>query len=1061
MLSYPDIWTTRLEQAISGSDKIYSQFSFDRLGRLIQVDKRQWDGSLTTQKTQFDIAGRVTWQGEWGDPNVVTGDPTRGTTFDHTSLLPGFSTAVTDPFGRVQKTITADGKVTRYTYAGASSTTSVEGIQTDFSPSPSFITATTFFEKDAFGRLTRVLAPRTYNPSPSVCSYLASGADAYYTYDALDRLVSVRLESQTNPNNPACPTSSQHRSFTYDALGRQTTASNPENGTVVNLKFDAVGNLLQRQDAVTNVFTYEYDGAARMLKGWLDKAGPDPNRLIIENMYDQNTPATFGLGLGKLTTAKSFDDSGQEVLREELRYRGMNGRLSQVARKYGRWDSAISNILSQTEILTSYRYNRLGLLDRISYPERQGVAGFERTVLSPQLTYANGYLTAVSDPNRGILVESMSYNPAGGVGKIKTRGGVETDLVPDSRNRPASITVTKLGSPSVTHFDSGAYTYDGAGNIASIGVDKFGYDAVGRLIHGFLIDPVVAGKTETMDWSYDPLGNMTLQIRATFASGMQNSVVTTKQFNMNSKNQIQSTVQNPPPDDPNFVYDGNGNLVRDPGFEYVFDARNRLIEMHEALSGELVSRYTYDGSGYRISKYDAATQMTTFHMRDASGQTLSEFRRSNRPGTPSWFKDYVYAAGRHVAMVENDVPAAPGGLMVHDVSDPGQPPAVTLTWEANSELDISYYRLKRTCCQMWQEPPGPLNVDLWSTGYVDTDIHLEENIEYTYSIVAIDSAGLASAPSEAVVARPGDQWAPTAPNGATAVPGDARVRLSWNGPQNVNDLWGYRIYRKLELGGTYELIESMVRQPQSVYEDITVDNDANYGYQIRSVDTAGLESGPAATSMVKPTDTTPPAAPFGLYAIPGAGRIDVYWSDIDSFDVSGYEVYRSTSPISTSPSGSAHAAVVDATLPDTTSVAPNMRYYFRVRARDSAGTPNWSALSEQLEVVTPESTQTLPAPTVSSSQAQQWVWTHCRLNFDVTGIANWGGCYLPAVQLTGPCYWEDPPGPGTAPIHELECGQFTHENSRNSVFSWSPAGTEDLIGFRIYGRQNSQGRSRQ
>jgi RHS repeat-associated protein len=1044
-LAYPDIWTTTLEQAISTSDKIYSKFSFDTLGRLIRIDKRQADGILATQKTQFDIAGRVTWQCEWGDPNTAVGDPNRGTTFDYTDPFSGPGAPAIDPFGRVRKTIAADGTVTRTNYAGVSSTVTVEGVQAGYSP-VELINPTTFYDKDAFGRLTRVLAPRTYPNSTTVCAYNSDGVDAYYSYDRLDRLGTVRLETMTDPNNPACPTSSQYRGFSYNALGQQISATNPENGTVTNLMYDTAGNLLKRQDGKGNVFFYQYDAASRLLNGWLDKADSDPNRLMLANTYDQAS-GSFGYGLGKLTTSLSYDDAEQAVVREESRYTGMNGRLRETSRKYGRWDPAVSSITSQAELVMRYEYNALGLLKKLTYPEKSSLA---RTVLSPDFTYANGYLTAVSDPNRGVLVDSISYNLAGGVRKIKTRGDVETDIPVDARNRPASITVTKLGTTPVTHFASGNYTYDGAGNITAIGQDKFAYDALNRLALAYLVDPAVSGKTETLTWQYDSLGNMTKQEKTTGPSGG----VTTNKFTMNAKNQIQSyeVLRNPGTPDPNVAteYDGNGNLTLDRNYEYVFDARNRLTEVHKKSDGALVAKYAYDASGYRISKYEAATQMTTWYLRDAAGQTLSEFRRPNKPGTPSWLKDYVYAAGRHVAMVENEVPSVPAGIEI-DPSGVNETPNVSMTWAANPELDIAGYLGERICVSVLCEDTEPFEFDVSSPQYNDSDV--VEGWDYTYRLAAYDTAGRTSEYSDTLRVAVGYNPAPQAPTAVSAVAGDGQVTVSWSGPNN-SDLYGYRIYRKPSSGSTWVTVGPLLRKPQTSFTDTTAVNNQEYDYQVKAVDTAELEStGVPATPTWRrtPQDLAAPDAPTGLTGLSADTSVQLNWHASTALDLSAYKLYRSTAPIVTADPNLQITQTASTSFNDP-NLATNQRYYYRVSAVDTVSpTPNQSVLSDQLEILTKASPSTLPVPAISSTQAPQWGWAYC-LSSDLALYTDI--CHLPATQ-SHICYWEDDPNvPGDDRI--FECPPWTHENSRNVSFTWDPASTgADLVSLRLYGRRSA------
>ncbi len=732
----------------------------------------------------------------------------------------------------------------------------------------------------------------------------------------------------------------------------------------------------------------------------------------------------------------------------------MNGRLSQSKRRHGKWDPSVGSIGSQAQIVMDYKYNSLGLLRKQTYPEK---ANLGRTVLSPDLTYANGFLTAMSDPNRGALVDALEYNSAGGVRKIKTRGNVETMIPPDVRNRPSSITVTKVGGAE--HFASGGYAYDGAGNIAAIGLDKFAYDSVNRLIGAFMVDPAVTAKVDSLTWNYDPLGNMTKQ-QDSISQAQGGPVVTIDTFNIASSNRTvsQLTEYNPGPADQNtpMTYDGNGNLILDRDHEYIFDARNRLTEVHDP-NGVLVAKYAYDSAGYRISKYEESTQLTTFFVRDASGQTLSEFRRSNNPGPPFWLKDYVYAAGRHVAMVENEEPSVPSGLEIDDVSGISETPAfVDLIWTANPEPDIAGYLITRICCAMWEEPTEPEWFDVSNPQFHDTSV--QEGIAYTYIIAAYDTAGRTSGYAPAIVIIPGDQGLPANPTAGTAVGGDARVTLNWTAPSSI-DLWGYQVYRKLSSSGTWSPLGGLVSRTQTSFIDTTAVNDTQYDYRVKSVDTAGwMSSGvpgtyPATPNWrVTPTDTTPPEVPQGLYALSDANSVDLYWVASVAIDLQKYEVFRSTSPIDPASPGTPLPDPPDPNalkLPnriDAESISPSTLYHYRVRSRDQKG--NVSALSEQISVLTRENPSSFPAPTIDSTQAQQWGYSYC---YNLNSFGPWS-CFLPQNQTS--CYVEDDPNIlGHSPTEY--CPPWTHENGRTLSWGWS-GDPNVLVGFRVYGRQTSE-----
>jgi YD repeat-containing protein len=108
---------------------------------------------------------------------------------------------------------------------------------------------------------------------------LAGGLDAYasglahpyattYAYDVLDDLTAV---AQAAGNVNGQPASGQSRSYTYDSLGRQLTATTPESGTATTFYTTAGGGACagdvslpcRLQDARGVVKTFTYDGINR------------------------------------------------------------------------------------------------------------------------------------------------------------------------------------------------------------------------------------------------------------------------------------------------------------------------------------------------------------------------------------------------------------------------------------------------------------------------------------------------------------------------------------------------------------------------------------------------------------------------------------------------------------------------------------------------------------------------------------------------------------------------------------------------------------------------------
>ena len=100
---------------------------------------------------------------------------------------------------------------------------------------------------NALGQLKRVDEPNASNQLGAVDN---PNQWTGYTYDLLNNLITVNQGEQP-------------RSFTYDALSRLKSATNPESGTI-NYTYDANSNLATKTDARTITTTYAYDALNRV-----------------------------------------------------------------------------------------------------------------------------------------------------------------------------------------------------------------------------------------------------------------------------------------------------------------------------------------------------------------------------------------------------------------------------------------------------------------------------------------------------------------------------------------------------------------------------------------------------------------------------------------------------------------------------------------------------------------------------------------------------------------------------------------------------------------------------
>ncbi|WP_336791157.1 fibronectin type III domain-containing protein [Paenibacillus sp. MMO-177] len=227
-------------------------------------------------------------------------------------------------------------------------------------------------------------------------------------------------------------------------------------------------------------------------------------------------------------------------------------------------------------------------------------------------------------------------------------------------------------------------------------------------------------------------------------------------------------------------------------------------------------------------------------------------------------------------------------------------------------------------------------------------ISAEANKEYTYTVTAYNSVGLESEKSEGVKATAlvtPDTTPPDEPKSLKAVGLEGKIQLSWN-KSTASDVDGYFIYRN----GTRINAEPITTNS---FEVLGGTWGTLYRFQVTAVDKSGNESGKsneATATLLKPSDTTPPAKPTGLTAAitSDAMFIKLNWGAVTDNALAGYNVYVSSD-------GVGYEKLNAASVKETTFLHPynegNLTFYFQVTAVDEAG--NESKPSNTVKIKTP------------------------------------------------------------------------------------------------------------
>jgi transcriptional regulator CtsR len=244
---------------------------------------------------------------------------------------------------------------------------------------------------------------------------------------------------------------------------------------------------------------------------------------------------------------------------------------------------------------------------------------------------------------------------------------------------------------------------------------------------------------------------------------------------------------------------------------------------------------------------------------------------------------------------------------------------INLTWVDNSASETGYKIERKTTSTGTYAQIGQVGANVQS--YQDTN-GLAPNTRYYYRVRAtngtIDS-GYSNAPFATTF-----QVAPAAPSGLTITSVlSNRVSLSWT--DNSNNETGFKIQRKTGVSGTYADIGTTGANATS-YNDTTVMDGTLYYYQVCATnatgDSAFSNQASGTTALANPTSATATAI--------SSSQINLTWVD-NSASETGYKIERKTTSTGTYAQIDQVSANVQS-YHDTNGLAPNTKYYYRIRA---------------------------------------------------------------------------------------------------------------------------------
>ena len=214
--------------------------------------------------------------------------------------------------------------------------------------------------------------------------------------------------------------------------------------------------------------------------------------------------------------------------------------------------------------------------------------------------------------------------------------------------RPFSISASGNG----ISWSTGAYQYDGSGNIKAIGSDVYAYDTAGRILQGTAYSVGNAFQR----YAFDSYGNL----------------LTTETWLSGSLSESRSTPTDPATNHMQgngATYDAAGNLSTWQGwtyggqtYTYTFDSLNNLTTLvgNGSPTYQKDWTYFYDADDERIWSYNHITHRSRYRLRGLdSAKALREYTRDgwdlSNPfgpqGTWTWLEDWIWRDGNLLAGV--------------------------------------------------------------------------------------------------------------------------------------------------------------------------------------------------------------------------------------------------------------------------------------------------------------------------------------------------------------------------------------------------------------------------
>lgn len=469
----------------------------------------------------------------------------------------------------------------------------------------------TEYSYDGAGRTTQIKAMAGTSQARTVTLAYNSDGDLASITDPLGHKTSFGytsrcLTSVTNAlgkvTKATCNAAGQRLTLT-DALGHATTYTwtgedlaqiSDALGRKVKFRYDVLGRVIAAEDAQGNVSRLEYDGLSRVTKS------VDPLGNTVQTGFDVNGNVSAVLLPHGNGVTYTYDARDRRITRTDA--------LSQVEKwTYDTMDR-VKTYTDRRNRVTSYAYDTLGRLTTTTFPGSGGTltsaydAGDRLTSLIDSISGTLGWtydnFDAVTQANSPQGTIYYTYDAAGRRTNMQAASQTQVQYNYDNADRLLGIAqgteavtfaydnANRLTTTTLPNQVQTVYTYNDADQVTGLAWGKAGQTALGSLGYG-----------------YDSSGQLVAQT-GTHAPQSLPSASTNNTFDDNNRQAKANNVA--------LSYDSNGNLISDGSRTYVWDDRDRLIQIKSGST--IIASFSYDALGRRIAKTEGGT--TTNYLYD-------------------------------------------------------------------------------------------------------------------------------------------------------------------------------------------------------------------------------------------------------------------------------------------------------------------------------------------------------------------------------------------------------------------------------------------------------------